>query len=104
VGGECIGYGKLDVLHGAVCGLIRAVSRDRIMYSVYYPLEDNRDGKRLLKEVEASGWSTKEELEGYIGTQRGCWGLMLLFLVIQAVTEQQIGSLTRSRVGFPCLI
>lgn len=46
-------------------GLIRAVRRDRIMYSVDYPPEDNRDGKRFLAEMEASGWLTKEELEGF---------------------------------------
>ncbi len=48
---------------GPFACLIRAVKRDRILYSVDYPLEDNMDGNRFLQEVEKSGWLTQEELE-----------------------------------------
>lgn len=48
---------------GPFACLIKTVRMDRIMYSVDYPLEDNRDGKRFLEEVEKSGWLTDEELE-----------------------------------------
>jgi predicted TIM-barrel fold metal-dependent hydrolase len=43
--------------------LIRAVKKDRLMYSIDYPLENNLDGNRFLKEVENSGWLTQEEFE-----------------------------------------
>ena len=47
---------------GPFACLIRTVKKDRILYSVDYPLEDNADGDRFLKEVEKSGWLTEEEL------------------------------------------
>jgi predicted TIM-barrel fold metal-dependent hydrolase len=47
---------------GPFACLIRAVRRDRIMYSVDYPLEDNANGDRFLKEVAKSGWLTEEDL------------------------------------------
>lgn len=47
---------------GPFACLIRTVKKDRILYSVDYPLEDNADGAQFLKEVEKSGWLTEEEL------------------------------------------
>jgi predicted TIM-barrel fold metal-dependent hydrolase len=45
---------------GPLACLLRAVKKDRILFGVDYPLEDNMDGRRFLGEVEKSGWLTQE--------------------------------------------
>ena len=43
--------------------LFRAAKIDRIMYSIDYPFEDNKDGQDFLRTLESSGLVTKEDME-----------------------------------------
>lgn len=43
--------------------LFRAASVDRIMYSIDYPFEDNKDGREFLQKLEGSGLVTKDDME-----------------------------------------
>ncbi|KAH8696762.1 putative 2-amino-3-carboxymuconate-6-semialdehyde decarboxylase [Talaromyces proteolyticus] len=43
--------------------LIRSTSVDRILYSIDYPFEDNKDGQEFLKKLKRSGFVTDEEME-----------------------------------------
>jgi predicted TIM-barrel fold metal-dependent hydrolase len=43
--------------------LICATKVDRIMYSVDYPFEDNKDGEEFLKKLEKSGLVSEEDIE-----------------------------------------
>jgi predicted TIM-barrel fold metal-dependent hydrolase len=43
--------------------LLRAARIDRIMYSIDYPFEDNKDGREFLQKLEGSGLVTKDDME-----------------------------------------
>jgi predicted TIM-barrel fold metal-dependent hydrolase len=43
--------------------LLKTAKIDKIMFSVDYPLEDNKDGRKFIDELRGSGLLTPEELE-----------------------------------------